>query len=359
MNRLRSAAGKTYKGVDSVVSAGANEVVGVMQVGVDNVLDRTLDYAGKVVADSIKDPEMPKWVQRGVDDMVGEIWPDVKEESKSKVLSGVHKKVPVVEGSPPSWCPNPYRPIRAFFLYHMFPSDKTMWGSFKDPIWWFFSLLALVPVFGISQILYIIVFLVIDWGDEYQLVHFILSFKGLQFVTTGFLPALISAVQFYVCTAHTGRCDRDGPGEPLWTYGLFLGQILIVWLAFVLLPYSVKKGARSLIVRGRAMRKFDYDDDGVLSPDEARAYLRRRDTQRPRPRPRPRPPSARPRTRTRATATSRLTSTPSARRARPAAAAPGTRAAVAGSVPFSTTTWLSSSSLSSWSPSRSTLVRRR
>jgi len=248
-----------------------------MQAGVDNILDRALDYTGNVVKGHVKDPEMPKWVQNGVDNVVDSFWPDVKEEAKMKVLSGTHAMVPIVEGERPSCCPNPYYVIRAYFLYHMFPSDKTMWGSFKDPVWWAFTLIALVPVFGISQMFYFIVFFLIDWADEYQIVRFILGFKGLSFVTTGVLPALIASVQYYICTAHTGKCYSEGPGEPLWTYVVFVVQVLIVWIAFAILPFTYKKGARKLIVRGRIMRKYDRNGNGVLSPEEARDYYRRRD----------------------------------------------------------------------------------
>ena len=223
---------------------------------------------------------MPKWVQNGVDNVVDSFWPDVKEEAKMKVLSGTHAMVPIVEGEPPSCCPNPYYVIRAYFLYHMFPSDKTMWGSFKDPVWWAFTLIALVPVFGISQMFYFVVFFLIDWADEYQIVRFILGFKGLSFVTTGVLPALIASIQYYICTAHTGKCYSEGPGEPLWTYIVFVVQVLIVWIAFAILPFTYKKGARKLIVRGRIMRKYDRNGNGVLSPEEARDYYRRRDTKK-------------------------------------------------------------------------------
>ena len=40
--------------VNAVVSAGADEVVGTMQAGVDNILDRALDYTGNVVKGHVK-----------------------------------------------------------------------------------------------------------------------------------------------------------------------------------------------------------------------------------------------------------------------------------------------------------------
>ena len=54
MGRITRGAKSMNRKVNAVVSAGADEVVGTMQAGVDNILDRALDYTGNVVKGHVK-----------------------------------------------------------------------------------------------------------------------------------------------------------------------------------------------------------------------------------------------------------------------------------------------------------------
>lgn len=48
-------------------------------------------------------------------------------------------------------------------------------------------------------------------ADEFQLLAFILRFKGMQFLTGGVINGLMGATQYYTCVAERTCADR-GPG---------------------------------------------------------------------------------------------------------------------------------------------------
>lgn len=274
--QLKDVGRTAYVKSAALVQKGKDEVVGLVQSTVDSVLDYALDYAGEVVKSSIKDPLMPRWVKDGLDDAVDDVWPDVKEETKTMVFHGLHTAVPVEDEPATPCCPNPLAAVRSFLLYHMLPYDKTFWGCIRDPVWLILKLISMVPVFGVAQFFFFILFLLIDKTDEYQLVSFILRFKSIQFITMGVISALVASVQFYYCATQVDNCEKNAPGEPLWLFVVFVAQVMLTWTAFVLLPCSHKRGVRPLVVRGAIMRRYDRDGDGVLNADEIRRYNRRR-----------------------------------------------------------------------------------
>lgn len=102
-------------------------------------------------------------------------------------------------------------------------------------------------------------FIIIDKGDEYQLVFFVLYFKGTMFISQGVIRAIIGFFQYVSCfTAphvtdpdgtvdHT--CDTMGPGAAgivLLPLAGFVLQQVLVWLAFCMLSSSEDKGKSKL-----------------------------------------------------------------------------------------------------------------
>jgi hypothetical protein len=86
------------------------------------------------------------------------------------------------------------------------------------------------------------VFLMIDKRDEYQLCQFIMEFKGSQFFSMGFVPLVYGAFLYYLCANHGHDCGTMGPSLRPWEIAVYLVQVTLVWAAFALLPYSLKKG---------------------------------------------------------------------------------------------------------------------
>ena len=209
----------------------------------ESVLDKVLDRTSDIIKDSMKDPDMPMFVQRAVDNTVDEIMPDVKEE----IIGAVNRKLRVANevdhGEPLKWCWNPFPALRAFILYHTLPYNLSIWQKIRDPWFYVFALIAAFPRYGVQQIWFLLLWLMKDKGDEFQLASFILQFKGLQFITIGLLSSLIGAAQYAYCaSSFEPTCDVNGPTIEYFELGFFVLQIILVWLAFAQLPYSVKKG---------------------------------------------------------------------------------------------------------------------
>jgi len=130
----------------------------------------------------------------------------------------------------------------------MYPYDKTIWGKLRDPVWLLLTMITLIPVSGISPLMYLFIFLLIDKSDEFQIIAFILQFKGTQFISHGILRTFIGFFLFISCVTAKSKtsdhsCDEDGPGMAgnfVMILGGFLLQLVLVWAAFLFLPCSVE-----------------------------------------------------------------------------------------------------------------------
>lgn len=124
----------------------------------------------------------------------------------------------------------------------------------RDPWHILFLLIPVVPVFGVNVAWFCFVFLIIDKSDAFQLVSFILSFKGTAFISQGIVKAIVGFAMYMGCVtarAHDSEhdCETTGPGSGgdfLPTTAAFVIQITLVWLAFLLLRCSTDKGRSSL-----------------------------------------------------------------------------------------------------------------
>jgi len=165
-------------------------------------------------------------------------------------------------------------------LYTMYPFNKTIWRKVRFVWWWLFFLIKIFPAFGISQMFVILLALIRDRRDEYQLVSFILEVKGTQFITQGILNAIIGGVQYYNCVnlsdaanaanpfVHT--CSVNGPGSLSIFYvdmGLFALESFMAWIAFLFLPYSKKKGLRKLTPTSPRPHFLKMDEESGFEQD--------------------------------------------------------------------------------------------
>ena len=213
-------------------------------------VERLVGQLPRLAKDALEDPDMPRCASRLKDRTVTRIWPEVHEEIMWEVavlLDGVIRDAEDV--TEPAGCL-----VCAFLRYHMFPCDKGFWGKLRDPIWVLFQLVKLVPVYAVTPAFFLFEFLVIDKGDEFQLIQFILHFKGTQFITHGVLRAIIGFVIFMGCVSAGADdaehdCENSGPGNAADFWPALCGfsvQVALVWAAFVLLRWSSKKGKSSL-----------------------------------------------------------------------------------------------------------------
>jgi len=212
-------------------------------------LESIVDRLPQILKDAVEDPEMPRVVSRGKDAAIDIAWPDFREEImwEIAVLLDGDAKEEIEDGSK-ACC------FFRFFRYHLFPNDKTIWGKLRDPIFVIFTLISLIPIQGVSQLIYCFIFFIIDKRDEFQLLQFILQFKGTQFISHGIIRTLTGFFLYVQCATAPGdeddhSCEKSGPGMAgnfVSILGFWLLQIVVVWFAYLFLPCSQAKGRSQL-----------------------------------------------------------------------------------------------------------------
>jgi len=128
--------------------------------------------------------------------------------------------------------------LRARILYALAPCDKSVWQCTRDPLWVGLTLLGFAP-FGVGTAWWLIMFVLHDKQDEFQLCNFIVSFMFSKFL--GAIALLVQgSVLYYLCsTRDVPTCQDDGPRvSELYDGILFFAQVLVVWLSYLLLPLS-------------------------------------------------------------------------------------------------------------------------
>jgi hypothetical protein len=229
------------------------------------VVDKVCEKGFELVkANATKDPDMPACVKRTVAGALDITKPEVKQELHEALCSAVRKKKPVDHGTPSSCGCSP----RAFVLYHYYPYNHSIWYKLKDPVWWVFTIIAAIQFYCIRSVWFVFVFLLIDKGDEFQLLNLILTFKGTQ-VISGIVAGLVGAFNFFMCvgiqrkettyiegdigdietlktiTIESDTCDVNGPGVTEgWVFSVVTLVIhaVLCWVAFLMLCCAKKKG---------------------------------------------------------------------------------------------------------------------
>eukprot|EP00929_Paragymnodinium_shiwhaense_P076453 TRINITY_DN39314_c0_g1_i1.p1 TRINITY_DN39314_c0_g1~~TRINITY_DN39314_c0_g1_i1.p1 ORF type:complete len:335 (+),score=45.84 TRINITY_DN39314_c0_g1_i1:158-1162(+) len=204
----------------------------------------------------VADPDMPGCVSRNIEHLTDLLFDDAivyletnVEDAKLAATGRLDFDVKALGeiGKPPGCC-SPAA-FRAFILYRLLPYDVSIWGQMKDPMFWILTAISLITFYGVRVGFFVMVFAMILLGgpaaDEYQLVSFILSFKGTQFVSSGVCMAVMAAVRYYICVLPDGThtCDVNGPGavQDLFSGAIdILGSCFLVWAAFLALPYSTR-----------------------------------------------------------------------------------------------------------------------
>lgn len=204
---------------------------------------------------AVADPDMWSCVRTRIEAGLDLFWDDLTvyietmENDQKEVVRG--KQIADIEGleklgdkpciGGPGWW-------RALVLYHYLPFDISVFGQVKDPLFWIFTVVSMVPTYGMRVIFFSLI-LLLHLGncpaDEYQLVGYILTFKGTQFLSSGIGMAVFAAVKYYMCVHPGGHhtCDENGPASSMDLTGSsidFLGSCILVWVAFLCLPCSTR-----------------------------------------------------------------------------------------------------------------------
>jgi len=152
-------------------------------------------------------------------------------------------------------------------LYATQPADATIWKVTQDPVNASILAIKLLPFFGVNVLIFAYLFANIDRKDEYQLVQFILMFKGCQFLSSGVCMSAYVAVKYFLCVHPDGyhTCQTDGPAAAKNEISAIIdifGSCILVWFVFWILPRST----RSSGLRDIAKRE---DPDGSDAEEKA------------------------------------------------------------------------------------------
>jgi hypothetical protein len=90
------------------------------------------------------------------------------------------------------------RRCRAQVLHTLWPCDRSLWASLRSPAWWLLQALGHMPFIG--QAWWLVLALVVDRRDEYQLCAFVVGLRVSHFVGLGLGAASYACVQAYRCT---------------------------------------------------------------------------------------------------------------------------------------------------------------
>ncbi|EOD20950.1 hypothetical protein EMIHUDRAFT_207994 [Emiliania huxleyi CCMP1516] len=175
----------------------------------DEIFDRQISHfistIGGVARESANAAYMPQRVARFVDGVFTRGWEVVGEGLKSDVMASYRSidrehqlRIKQWAKGPPLQLNNLLTWVRAKVLYAAKPADATIWKVMQDPFGASILAIKLLPFFGVNVLIYTYFFLNIDRKDEYQLVEFVLSFKGFQVINALSL-AIKGALKFYYC----------------------------------------------------------------------------------------------------------------------------------------------------------------
>jgi hypothetical protein len=243
-----SAAAAAGAVVSTNLSLAAKEVNEQARIALINKIEARLDAeTEKFKLGATDDPYMPSCLRRRIRSVLDVVAADVRLE-RSEFLDralGSAADRPAVHTTESINKPNC---IVAFILYHKYPFDKSIWQMLRDPFWLLMNLLKAIPFSGIQPACFALLLLFIDRRDEFQLVQFVLSFKAVQFFTSGVIASLVGAASYFNCITlqpiqHT--CAENGPGASSNLYvdaAGFAIMVVLSWVAMFLMRTAVPKG---------------------------------------------------------------------------------------------------------------------
>jgi len=294
LGAVKSKMGGAKEAVKDAKHAAKSHVAGKVAEKADAFLEKNvmkvLGNAGEMVKEGAKAPGMPAFMTNYIDSAHEFLWDDVERELcegimlKYGVADNEYKQTSLsfwVDSRPSFWpkgerFPWIWRWARARFLHATQPADTTLYQNLREAGPLLLTIISLYPPTSVPLFLVTLIF--INKTDEFQLVNFILKFKGAQFLSAGIMPAAQTGMKlFFSCFKNVavhgeelgithlppGMCVTDAPGPAKW-HLLILEPIRIVLLYFAayLLYY---KGGYGGIEEIKALEQARTDAaDGVL-----------------------------------------------------------------------------------------------
>jgi len=214
---------------------------------------------------ALADPDMCNCVRNRFEELIDLFWDDLlatvsksMEDAKQSAVGNQTTDVNILAELGDEPCLLGPRWWRAKILYHLLPFDLSIFGNFRDPFYYPLLILMCMPCFSFLPpplnyipvrvpffTLYLVLVVTGCPADEFQLVQYIMSIKGLQFICSGIGMMCYAAYTYYMCVHPGGKhtCDDYGPGAayPVVVSIIdWFGTCVLVWIAFLWLPCSVR-----------------------------------------------------------------------------------------------------------------------
>ncbi len=207
---------------------------------------------------------LPKFLRNIVDHVIRDIVEEIQHEGVYHIESLLDRHEKDRRESPDRLQEiNCLQRMRGWILYHWMPYDHTSFYKLSDPAWIFLKILAVLP-FGGQFFFYLLLWTLIDKSDTFQLVKFIVDFKGLQAISLGIGCIFIGASKYVRCANQVPypNCEQKGPGAgDAFFFGLsgWIGCVLLVWTTFVLLKCKGKDVKTGESAGGKLVSWLLYD----------------------------------------------------------------------------------------------------
>jgi len=249
---------------------------------------KVLTNAGEMVKEGAKAPGMPDFMNNYIDEAHEFLWDDVEKELLEGIMlkygraDNEYKQTSLAfwaDTRPTFWpkgetFPWVWRWARARFLHATQPADCTLFQNLREAGPLMLTVISLYPLTSVPLFFFTLIF--INKTDEFQLVNFILKFKGAQFISAGIIPAAQTGMKlFFSCFKNVavndhdyesllpeGMCVITAPGPSKW-HLLVLEPLRIVLLYIA--AYLLYKGGYGGIEEIKALEAARTDAaDGCL-----------------------------------------------------------------------------------------------
>ena len=132
-------------------------------------------------------------------------------------------------------------PDRARILYTIAPHDKSVWESMRNPAYLICLCIGLIP--RVNILWWMLVYMLHDLNDEWQLGQFIAGFQTSRFLSQGLFGTIRGAILYYSCANRdVSTCASSGPGVRTFLDGpAFALQIVIILYCYRRLPSATHR----------------------------------------------------------------------------------------------------------------------
>ena len=213
-NELRSIQGAVIEEAVTldVLKKGRSHIVGHIKAKIELAILNYLKRVPDIIKDEVVDKDMcgcVKWITK---DSIDNLWPDVQEEIIFQLRLRLNEPNLVYNEPAPkrAWYSCCCEYVRAWFRYTYMPADRSIWYRLKTFGFWLFTVIQIMPFYAVQPLFRLLIWLMMDKSDEFQLVFFIMDFKALQFFTLGCLGGIINYLSYYNCVVIAGGKDKLG-----------------------------------------------------------------------------------------------------------------------------------------------------